>query len=62
MSSKELPKTCSKCEFYYETPYTCHNERGMESKCQKGYMSGDDMRDQNYRLQTKRYEGCKLNK
>lgn len=51
------PKTCGKCAFYSEAPYSCHNERGYEAKCGMGYMN-EDMRDKSFR--NKMYPGCKL--
>lgn len=59
---KELPKACSKCPFYSNRNYTCHNERGTEAHCALGYMTGD-MRDVNFnspRYENERYSGCRL--
>jgi len=60
---KEEPTACSKCPFYRNRPYTCHNERGTEAHCFLGYMTGD-MRDSDYlknpHLVNTKYPGCRL--
>lgn len=59
---KELPKSCGKCPFYSNRPYTCHNERGTEAHCSLGFMHGD-MRDVDFkspRFETAIYGGCML--
>lgn len=60
---KEIPKTCSECKFLQVREYRCHNERGDESSCLLGYMSGKDMRDVNFkseRLKNERFSGCRI--
>lgn len=56
----EMPETCGKCPFYKESPYTCHNERGMVADCKMGYMDDKDMRDKSFR--NKMYPACELSK
>lgn len=59
---KELPTACSKCPFYSNRPYTCHNERGTEAHCSLGYMHGD-MRDLDFKsakYKEEKYSGCRL--
>jgi len=59
---KEEPNACSKCPFYQEYPYQCHNERGMEANCKLGFMTGD-MRDISFRSEKRKnekYSGCRL--
>lgn len=41
---ERYPENCKECPAFYQHPYTCHNERGMEADCRLGYMC-DDMRD-----------------
>lgn len=53
-----LPKTCGECAYYSQRAYSCHNERGTEAYCGKGYMAGKDMRDQSF-MDTK-FPGCRL--
>lgn len=60
MNKNKIPKTCSECENYHEVPYTCHNEKGMESNCKLGFMLGEDMRDQSERFKKERYKWCML--
>jgi len=60
---KEIPKSCSECKFLEVSEYRCHNERGNESSCILGYMSGKDMRDVNFRtgaLKNQRFVGCQI--
>ena len=60
---KEIPKSCSECKFLEIREYRCHNERGDESHCLLGYMSGKDMRDVNFRSEKRKNEkfsGCLL--
>lgn len=52
----EIPKNCKECPAFSQTPYSCHNERGMEAHCSLGFMTGD-MRDFSGRT---RYEGCRI--
>ena len=48
---ERYPERCDECPMFYKTPYTCHNERGMEAGYRLGYMGGNDMRDfSGYRL------------
>ena len=59
---KEIPTACSKCPFYSNREYRCHNERGTEARCSLGYMHGD-MRDLNFysdRYREEKYSGCML--
>lgn len=53
----KIPKTCRECGHFFQTDYICHNERGKEAHCTKGYMAGRDMRDF---PGTRRFEGCRL--
>lgn len=54
----EIPKTCAECPFYYNRVYQCHNERGLESFCELGYMYGYDTRD--FWFNKYRFEHCQL--
>lgn len=42
---ERYPDRCNECPAFKQTPYSCHNERGMEAHCELGYMNGKDMRD-----------------
>jgi len=42
---ERYPTHCRECPAYIESPYQCHNERGMEAGCILGYMYHFDMRD-----------------
>lgn len=44
---ERYPEKCKECPAFRQTPYTCHNERGMEAHCELGFMDGKDMRDFN---------------
>lgn len=60
---KELPTACSKCPFYTEVSYHCHDERGNEAVCALGYMDSCDMRDVSFLskgLKDKIFVGCGL--
>lgn len=54
----EIPKTCDECPFHYTRAYQCHNERGLESFCELGYMRGYDTRD--FWFNRYRFEHCQL--
>lgn len=54
---ERYPEKCSECPMFHTRPYQCHNERGVEGRCELGYMSGCDMRDFNGRW---RFENCNL--
>lgn len=41
---ERYPVKCNECPAFKRTPYSCYNERGLEARCELGYMSGD-MRD-----------------
>ena len=48
---------CKECPMFYQQPYSCHNERGMEGGCQLGYMAHSDTRDfSGYTL----FKGCQI--
>ena len=42
---QRYPEKCKECPAFKRTPYSCHNERGVEGGCELGYMNGKDMRD-----------------
>ena len=42
---EHYPTKCAECPAFRLTPYSCHNERGVEAQCLLGYMGGHDMRD-----------------
>ena len=42
---ERYPETCKECPMFYTMPYECHNERGVEGRCDLGYMDDCDMRD-----------------
>lgn len=54
---ERYPDYCAECPAYFERPYQCHNERGMEGDCALGYMASNDMRDYNSRCL---FGGCKI--
>ena len=54
---ERYPEYCKECPAFEQTPYSCHNERGMEADCELWYMSGADMRDFTGNL---KYDKCKI--
>ncbi|MEG1563823.1 MAG: hypothetical protein RR365_08865 [Bacteroides sp.] len=42
---ERYPERCNECPMFSQSPYSCHNERGMEGGCELGYMEHSDMRD-----------------
>lgn len=42
---ERYPETCKECPMFHTRLYECHNERGVEGRCDLGYMDGYDMRD-----------------
>ena len=42
---EHYPTKCVECPAFIQTPYTCHNEIGLEADCRFGYMTRCDMRD-----------------
>lgn len=52
---EHYPKRCNECPAFRQTPYVCHNERGIEADCELGYMNGSDMRDFYGRV---KFSGC----
>lgn len=59
-TEKILPTSCSECKHYKTREYRCHNEVGLESCCDLGYMQGYDMRDQDIWLKRSRFKWCCL--
>lgn len=53
----DIPASCGKCIFYYESRYNCHHDTGIEAKCLLKFMKGD-MRDKTFRYL--KYPECKL--
>lgn len=42
---ERYPEKCNECPAFKQTPYSCHNERGMQGGCELGYMNRLDTRD-----------------
>lgn len=59
-NTNKIPASCSKCKHYSTREYRCHNEIGLESCCDLGYMKGYDMRDQDICLKQGRFRWCCL--
>lgn len=54
---ERYPEKCNECPAFKQSPYTCHNERGMEANCELGYMDGKDMRDFDGRI---KFKNCSI--
>ncbi len=42
---ERYPRYCQECPLFYQTPYSCHLERGLQGGCRLGYMEHTDVRD-----------------
>jgi hypothetical protein len=42
---ERYPEKCKECPCFSQKPYSCMNEKGMEARCELGYMDGKDTRD-----------------
>lgn len=42
---ERYPEKCNECPCFSTRQYSCMNERGVEGRCEFGYMSRCDMRD-----------------
>lgn len=42
---ERYPRYCQECPLFYQTPYACHSDRGMQGGCRLGYMEHTDVRD-----------------
>lgn len=59
-NTNKIPASCSECKHYSTREYRCHNEVGLESCCDLGFMNGHDMRDQDIWLKQGRFRWCCL--